>query len=95
MGGGSPFTPQIVIPGWTEGGMRALWVSEHPPWRMNIESPLLTIKIFGTLSCLFFPKCAQIHELVNIPCIKIDSDKQNIFASLCLQYTYLTIINLI
>ena len=24
---------QIVIPGWTAGGVRALWVSEHPLWR--------------------------------------------------------------
>ena len=21
---------QVVIPGWTAGGVRALWVSEHP-----------------------------------------------------------------
>ena len=24
---------QIVIPWWTAGGVRALWVSEHPLWR--------------------------------------------------------------
>ena len=31
MGGGPPFTPKIVIPGWTAGGVRALWVSGDPP----------------------------------------------------------------
>ena len=28
--------PKIVIPGGTAGGVRALWVIEHPPWRMHI-----------------------------------------------------------
>ena len=27
--------PQIVIPGWTAGGVRALWVSEHSSRRMH------------------------------------------------------------
>ena len=31
MGGEPPFTPQVVIPGWTASGFRALLVSEHPP----------------------------------------------------------------
>ena len=31
MGGGTPpFTPQIIIPGWTASGVCALWVSETP-----------------------------------------------------------------
>ena len=30
---GLPITPKIFIPGWTVGGLRALWVSEHPLWR--------------------------------------------------------------
>ena len=29
----SILSTQIVIPGWTAGGVRALWVSEHPLWR--------------------------------------------------------------
>ena len=28
--GGHPFTHQLVIPGWTAGGVRALWVIWHP-----------------------------------------------------------------
>ena len=35
-GGGPPFTPLIVIPGWTAGGVRGLWLSEDPSWRMHI-----------------------------------------------------------
>ena len=36
-GGEPPFTPQIVIPGWTTGGVRALWVSEQPPQHTHIQ----------------------------------------------------------
>ena len=28
MGGDHPFTPQIIIPGWTAGRVRALWVKQ-------------------------------------------------------------------
>ena len=27
------FTPQLVNPGWTAGGLNALWVSEHFLWQ--------------------------------------------------------------
>ena len=36
-GGDHPFTPQIVIPVWTAGGVRALWVFEYPPRCMHIR----------------------------------------------------------
>ena len=48
MGGTPPFTLQIVIPGWTAGGVRALWVSTQPPRCMhiwNIFSPLILIEL--------------------------------------------------
>ena len=36
MGGRDPpFTPQIVISGWTTGEVRALWESKEPLWRMR------------------------------------------------------------
>ena len=48
--GGIPFTPQIVIPGWTAGGVCALWVSEHPLWRTNIyEGGQLKISTGSTI----------------------------------------------
>ena len=28
--------PQMVIPWWKEGGVNALWVSDHPPRCMHI-----------------------------------------------------------
>ena len=34
--GGGPFNPQIIIPGWIAGRVRALWVSKDPPWRSHI-----------------------------------------------------------
>ena len=36
MGGTPPFTPQIIIPGWTAGGVHPLWVSEHPPRKKEL-----------------------------------------------------------
>ena len=35
-GGDPPFTPQIVIPGWTAGGVRALSINERPPRHSHI-----------------------------------------------------------
>ena len=32
------FTPKIVIPGWTAGGVPALWVSEYPSRRTYITN---------------------------------------------------------
>ena len=44
--GGHPFTLQIIIPGWTAGGVRAQWVSEDPARRTHI---------FLLLSFFFLP----------------------------------------
>ena len=42
----TPFTPQILIPGWTAGGVRALWVSENPLWRIRyLYHTHLTLKV--------------------------------------------------
>ena len=36
-GGDFPYSPQILISGWTAGGVHALWVSKEPPWRTHIK----------------------------------------------------------
>ena len=36
MGEDPLITHQIVIPGWTAGGVPALWVSENPPQHTHI-----------------------------------------------------------
>ena len=46
-GGEPPLTPQIVIPGWTAGGVLALWVSEHhPPRRKHIKFSVSAVSAF-------------------------------------------------
>ena len=35
--GGGPFSCKIIISGWTAGGVRALWESEHPPRRIVLD----------------------------------------------------------
>ena len=37
--------PQIVIPGWTAVGVRALWVSEHLIWRTRYYSTYRSAKM--------------------------------------------------
>ena len=50
MGRDPPFTPKIVIPGCTAGGVSALWVSEDPPRRMHIGYNItLQVDIVGTV----------------------------------------------
>ena len=51
--GGPPFTPQIVIPGWTAGGVRELWVSKNPPRRTHIH---VIIKLKPTENVFCNPK---------------------------------------
>ena len=45
-GGNPPITPQIVIPGWTAGGVHALWVSDHPPRRTHIYLVFIVIIVY-------------------------------------------------
>ena len=42
---------QIVIPCWTAGGVRALWVSEHPLWRTRYFYYFHSLLILPRVAC--------------------------------------------